>query len=86
MDQEQKNKNEVLDREIHSGMLLRFALPTILSTVFMSIYSSVDGMFVARLVNTDALSAVNIVMPLVFIATITVQIILTDCRRFIPSV
>lgn len=69
MDQEQKNKNEVLDREIHSGMLLKFALPTILSTVFMSIYSSVDGMFVARLVNTDALSAVNIVMPLVFIAT-----------------
>ncbi len=64
----QENK-EVLDKDIHLSMLLRFALPTILSTVFMSIYSSVDGMFVARLVNTDALSAVNIVMPLVFIST-----------------
>mgnify|MGYP000622739040 CR=1 FL=1 len=50
-------------------MLIKFALPTILSTVFMSIYTSVDGMFVARLVSTDALSAVNIVMPLVFIAS-----------------
>lgn len=60
---------EVLDREIHLGMLIRFALPTILSTVFMSIYTSVDGMFVARLVGTDALSAVNIVMPLVFISS-----------------
>lgn len=65
-----ENKKEtVLDREIHPGMLLRFALPTILSTVFMSVYTSVDGMFVARLVNTDALSAVNIVMPLVFVAS-----------------
>lgn len=66
----EKTKNEeVLDREIHLGMLIRFALPTILSTVFMSIYSSVDGMFVARLVNTDALSAVNIVMPMIFISS-----------------
>lgn len=60
---------EVLDKPISLGMLIRFALPTILSTVFMSIYTSVDGMFVARLVNTDALSAVNIVMPMVFIAS-----------------
>lgn len=65
----ENKKDEVLEREIHTGMLLRFALPTILSTVFMSIYTSVDGMFVARLVNTDALSAVNIVMPLVFISS-----------------
>lgn len=65
----ENKKDEVLEQEIHTGMLLRFALPTILSTVFMSIYTSVDGMFVARLVNTDALSAVNIVMPLVFISS-----------------
>lgn len=65
----ENKKDEVLDRDIHLGMLFRFALPTILSTVFMSIYTSVDGMFVARLVNTDALSAVNIVMPLVFVSS-----------------
>ena len=58
-----------LKQDIHLKMLIKFALPTILSTVFMSIYTSVDGMFVARLVSTDALSAVNIVMPLVFIAS-----------------
>ena len=58
-----------LKQDIHLKMLIQFALPTILSTVFMSIYTSVDGMFVARLVSTDALSAVNIVMPLVFIAS-----------------
>lgn len=62
-------QNKVLDQPIHLRMLILFALPTILSTVFMSIYTTVDGMFVARLVNTDALSAVNIVMPMVFIAS-----------------
>ena len=62
-------KENRLDQPISLKMLIRFALPTILSTVFMSVYTSVDGMFVARLVNTDALSAVNIVMPLVFIAS-----------------
>lgn len=62
-------ENEVLNRKITLINLLKFALPTILSTVFMSIYTSVDGLFVARLVSTDALSAVNIAMPMVFIAT-----------------
>lgn len=64
-----KTENEVLNRKITLSNLLLFALPTILSTVFMSIYTSVDGLFVARLISTDALSAVNIAMPVVFIAT-----------------
>ena len=64
-----KNNQDVLNRPIHLKMLIGFSLPTILSMVFMSIYTTVDGLFVARLVNTDALSAVNIVMPMVFIAT-----------------
>lgn len=59
--------NEALDRPVTTGMLLKFALPTVLTTVFMSIYSIVDGIFVSRLVGTDALSAVNIVMPLVLL-------------------
>ena len=53
-----KNNQDVLNRPIHLKMLIGFSLPTILSMVFMSIYTTVD-----------ALSAVNIVMPMVFIAT-----------------
>lgn len=45
--------------------LCRFAWPTIVMMVFMSFYIMVDGVFVARLVGTDALSAVNIFMPFV---------------------
>ncbi|MCD8245836.1 MAG: polysaccharide biosynthesis C-terminal domain-containing protein [Parabacteroides sp.] len=44
--------------------LVHFAWPTIIMMIFMSLYSKVDGVFVARLIGTDALSAVNIVYPL----------------------
>ncbi len=59
---------QALDRDISYGMLIRFALPTIASNIFMSIYTAVDGMFVARLVGQEALSAVNIVMPLLVLS------------------
>ena len=57
--------SESLDRRITAGSLMRFALPTIISNVFMGLYTSVDGVFVSRLVGTDALSAVNIMIPVI---------------------
>lgn len=45
--------------------LLRFALPTMVMMVFMSLYTIVDGIFVSRLVGADALSSVNIVYPVI---------------------
>lgn len=56
-------QNQALDKNISFKMLIKFSLPTIISMIFMSIYSSVDGVFVSRLVGTNALSSVNIVMP-----------------------
>ena len=47
--------------------LMKFALPTMIANLFMSVYMTVDGIFVANCVNTNALSAVNIVMPYVMI-------------------
>lgn len=48
--------------------LMRYALPTILSSIFMNVYSLVDSLFVADLVSIEALSAVNIVGPALAIA------------------
>lgn len=45
--------------------LLGFALPSMVMMVSMGLYTLVDTVFVARLVGTDALSAVNIVCPVV---------------------
>lgn len=43
--------------------LLKFAFPTMVMMVFMSLYTIVDGVFISRLVGTNALSAANIVYP-----------------------
>ncbi|HOO89770.1 MAG TPA: MATE family efflux transporter, partial [Syntrophales bacterium] len=45
--------------------LLRFAAPTIFMMIFFGLYTIVDMIFVARYVNTNALSAINIVTPVV---------------------
>lgn len=58
-----------LEHNITFRWLGLFALPTILSSIFMNLYSTVDGVFVARLVNTDALSAINITMPMTYLAS-----------------
>ena len=53
-----------LERKITPGFLIRFTLPTIVMMVFNSFYTMVDGGFVSNFVGTGALSAVNIVYPL----------------------
>ncbi len=60
--------NNKLDTKITFGYLFMFALPTLLSNVFMGIYGVVDGFFAGKYIGTDALSCVNICMPIVMIS------------------
>lgn len=55
-------KNSIA-RNFNFFSLLQFAFPTMIMMVFMSLYTIVDGIFISRLVGTDALSATNIVYP-----------------------
>lgn len=57
--------NQSLAREFNFWQLIRYSLPSIIMMVFMSLYTIVDGVFVSRFVSTDALSAVNIVYPVI---------------------
>ena len=41
-------------RQVTLKNVLRFAVPTIVMTVFMSFYTMVDGLFVSNLIGTDA--------------------------------
>ena len=43
--------------------LLKFALPSVVMMIFMSLYTIIDGIFVSRFVGSNALSSVNIVYP-----------------------
>lgn len=47
------------------GGLLRFTFPTIIMMMFVATYIIADGIFVSRFVGTAALSAINIVYPLI---------------------
>lgn len=46
--------------------LLRFAFPSMAMMLFMGLYTITDTVFVARFVGTDALSAINIVCPVIY--------------------
>lgn len=54
-----------LAKNFSTGSLLKFALPTISMMLFMGLYTIVDTIFVSRFVNTNALSAINIVCPVI---------------------
>lgn len=54
-----------LARDFDIKSLLKFAFPTIVMMLFMGLYTIVDTIFVARFVGTNALSALNIVCPVI---------------------
>ncbi len=55
--------------------LFKLTIPSIIMMSFMSLYTMVDGAFVSKLINTNALSAINIVYPFVnFIIGLSVML------------
>lgn len=57
------NISSGIKKEHTMKSLLAYAAPTISVMIFISIYTMIDGIFVARYVNSTALAAVNIFMP-----------------------
>lgn len=57
--------NNSLSNKVTLSSLFKSTLPTVIMMVFFAAYSIVDGMFVSRFVGSNALSAVNIVYPLI---------------------
>lgn len=55
--------------EVKLGKLLQFIVPTYLTSLFNTLYTMVDGIFVSSYVGTNALAAINIVYPIVNILT-----------------
>ncbi len=56
-------------RPVTLSNVLKFAVPTIIMTVFISFYTMADGLFVSNLIGTDALSAVNLSAPIISLVT-----------------
>lgn len=52
-----------LEKKVSIASLIKYTLPTVVMMVFFSFYTIVDGMFISRFVGTNALSATNIIYP-----------------------
>lgn len=63
-----EQNNNSLNIKVTTASLLKYALPTILSSIFMNVYSIVDQIFVSNILGTDTLSAVSIAGPFLAIA------------------
>ena len=59
------NDIKPLSKNFTKKSLLKFAFPTILMMIFMGLYTVIDTIFVAHFVDTNALSALNIVCPVI---------------------
>lgn len=60
-----QNLENPLSKDFTMRSLLQFALPTIVMMIFMGLYTIGDTIIISRFVNTDALSALNIVTPVI---------------------
>ena len=59
--------NNTLQNRITFTSLIKYTLPTIIMMICFSLYTIIDGMFISRFVGADALSASNIVYPIIFL-------------------
>lgn len=57
--------SSVFSQDINLKNILKITIPTMCMMFFMSLYTIVDGIFVARLVGDDALAGLNIVYPFI---------------------
>lgn len=57
--------NQHLIKNPTPSNVLKFTLPTIVMMLFMSLYTMVDGVFIANFIGDNALSSTNIVYPVI---------------------
>lgn len=59
--------SEIFEKLPPSKLILRCAVPAIISNIFGALYQMADGFFVGRFIGEDALAAINLIMPVIMI-------------------
>lgn len=54
---------QAFSRPMSYGQYLKSLLPSVLTMIFLSFYTTIDGFFVSRYAGSDALAGINIVIP-----------------------
>ena len=75
--------SHAISDKLSTKQLFIFALPTIFMMIFMSFYTIVDGIFVARYVSSDALAGLNIAYPLLWFLVATSMMFGTGGSAFV---
>ncbi len=66
-----------LAQQFHFSSLMRFSIPTMVMMVFMSLYQTVDAVFISNMVGELALTALNVVYPFISVV-VAVSIMLAS--------
>lgn len=53
-----------LNEHFNLKKLFLFVLPSVVMMVFTNIYTIVDGLFISKIVGSDAVAAINLIFPL----------------------
>ncbi len=54
----------IFSKPMSYRQFLKYLVPSILTMIFLSFYTTIDGFFVSRFAGSDALAGINIVIPL----------------------
>lgn len=57
--------NQTFHKKYNLGSLFLFAIPNVIMMITLSLYIIIDGMFISRILGTTALSAANMVYPVI---------------------
>ncbi len=55
---------QAFSRPMSYGQYMKSLLPSVLTMIFLSFYTTIDGFFVSRYAGSDALAGINIVIPI----------------------
>ncbi|MPQ43839.1 MATE family efflux transporter [Clostridium tarantellae] len=55
----------LFSKKFNFSEFMKFVAPAILSMVFISLYTIIDGIFVSTLIGSDALASINITLPII---------------------
>ena len=56
-------KMNILKQNVLSSVF-KYLIPSVLTMIFLSFYTTIDGFFVSRYAGSDALAGINIVIPI----------------------
>ncbi len=74
---------KIFSRPMSYRQFLKYLVPSILTMVFLSFYTTIDGFFVSRYAGSDALAGINIVIPITCIIFGTTVMLATGAGAII---